>query len=219
MRGLLDLPNKRDGESEHLSRDSVLEPISLIYPKHPTYGVDIWISGAEGACNFAQLKNLGISTVVNCAVNLDFNYLSKSVQTSDPTVFCHGPGVLRYYKIGLVDGAGNPDTQMMAAHYILCAALEQQIPEKASYPRREKGNILINCRGGRSRSVIVVALFLHLTLCDEFPTIDAAIDFVRRKRRLGPDEWDTAPKSVLVVSAMKAAAWIRAVDQVRGVRA
>ena len=95
---------------------------------------------------------------------------------------------------------------------ILRAALEQILPDKPSYPRRERGSILINCRGGRSRSVAVVALFLHLTLPQEFSTLEDAIGYVRLKRELPEDEWYKAPKPVLADAARRAAGWIRMID-------
>ncbi len=59
--------------------------------------------------------------MVNCAVNLDFNYVRQADLVSDHEGSAYGPGEMRYYKIGLIDGAGNPDTQMIAAYYILRA--------------------------------------------------------------------------------------------------
>ncbi|OCP08362.1 MULTISPECIES: dual specificity protein phosphatase [unclassified Ensifer] len=189
-----------------------LARLSLIYAQHPAYGVDIFIAGKEGASDLELLRSNGITTVVNCAVNLDFNFVCQPQLVSDHRNSVHGPGEIRYYKIGLIDGDGNPDTQMLAAHYILRAALEQILPEKPSYPRRERGGILVNCRGGRSRSVVVVSLFLHLTLPSEFPTLEAAIAFVRDRRGLLEDEWYKAPKPVLAESARRAAAWARAIE-------
>lgn len=189
-----------------------LERLSLIYEKHPAYGVDIYISGKEGASDIALLRQHGITTVVNCAVNLDFNYVHRDDVVSDHAGTGYGPGEIRYYKVGLIDGGGNPDTQMMAAHYILKAALEQILPDKPSYPRREQGNVLINCRGGRSRSVIVVSLFLHMTLRAEFPTLQDAISFVRSQRKLPQDEWFKAPKPVLIDAASQAANWIAMIE-------
>jgi protein-tyrosine phosphatase len=72
--------------------------------------------------------------------------------------------------------------------------------------------VLVNCRGGRSRSVAVVSLFLHLTLPDEFPTLDDAITFVRLRRELPADEYYKAPKPVLAEAARRAAEWIRMID-------
>ncbi|MCZ7465572.1 MULTISPECIES: dual specificity protein phosphatase [Rhizobium/Agrobacterium group] len=189
-----------------------LPKLSRIYERHPLYGVDLFISGKEGASDLNLLRQNGITTVVNCAVNLDFNFVEQPQIVSDHEGSVYGPGEIRYYKIGLIDGAGNPDTQMVAAHYILRAALEQILPDKPSYPRRERGSVLINCRGGRSRSVAVVALFLHLTLPVEFPTLDDAIDFVRVKRELPENEWFKAPKPVLADAARRAAGWIAMID-------
>lgn len=186
-----------------------LPKLSRIYEKHPLYGIDIYIAGKEGASDLDLLRDNGITTVVNCAVNLDFNFVRQATQpVSDHEGGVYGPGEIRYYKIGLIDGPGNPDTQMIAAHYILKAALEQILPEKPTYPRRERGNVLVNCRGGRSRSVIVVALFLHHTLPSEFPTIEAAIDLVRDRRHIPRDEWYKAPKPILVDAAKRASEWI-----------
>ncbi len=189
-----------------------LARLSLVYAKHPAYDVDIFIAGKEGASDLELLRASGITTVVNCAVNLDFNFVAEPKLVSDHRNSVHGPGEIRYYKVGLIDGDGNPDTQMLAAHYILKAALEQVLPDKPSYPRRERGGILVNCRGGRSRSVVVVSLFLHLTLPSEFPTLDAAIAFVRGKRGLPEDEWYKAPKPVLAAAAQRAATWARAIE-------
>ena len=189
-----------------------LPKLSRIYQSHPLYGVDIFISGKEGASDRGLLRRNGITTVVNCAVNLDFNFVQQDKIVSDHEGSVYGPGEIRFYKVGLIDGAGNPDTQMVAAHYILRAALEQILPDKPSYPRRDRGSVLVNCRGGRSRSVAVVSLFLHLTLPDEFPTLDDAITFVRLRRELPADEYYKAPKPVLAEAARRAAEWIRMID-------
>ncbi|WP_246707897.1 dual specificity protein phosphatase family protein [Ensifer oleiphilus] len=189
-----------------------LAKLSLVYEQHPLYGVNIYIAGKEGTSDLDLLRLNGITTVVNCAVNLDFNFVRQAQLVSDHEGSVYGPGEIRYYKVGLIDGGGNPDTQMLAAHYILRAALEQVLPEKPSYPRREMGNILINCRGGRSRSVIVVSLFLHLTLPAEFPTLEAAIAFVRNRRGLPENEWYKAPKAVLIESAESAAGWAKMIE-------
>lgn len=190
-----------------------LERLSLIYKALPNYKVDLFISGKEGASDLPFLRSHGITTVVNCAVNLDFNYVHDTRVVSDHGSSVHGPGEIRYYKIGLIDGGGNPDTQMLAAYYILKAALEQVLPDKPSYPRRERGNVLINCRGGRSRSVIVVSLFLHKTLSKQFPTLEDAIAFVQQHRKLPENEWYKAPKPVLIEAAKRAAVWIDAIER------
>lgn len=206
------MPDKStETDAEHPGSQQ-LEKLSLIYEKHPTYNVDLYISGKEGASDLKMLRAHGITTVVNCAVNLDFNYVQQPTLVADHEGSVYGPGEIRYYKIGLIDGGGNPDTQMLAAHYILKAALEQVLPEKPSYPRRERGSVLINCRGGRSRSVVVVSLFLHITLPQQFPSLESAIAFVRKQRSLPENEWYKAPKPVLVDAALRTARWISTIE-------
>jgi hypothetical protein len=180
--------------------------ISLIEPHVPPYGAAIWIGGREGVANLPLLARHGIKTVVNCAVNLDFNLVPDTDPAPGHLGF--GQGAIRYYKLGLVDGPGNAETMMLAGYYLLRGALSQVLPDKPSYPLRERGNVLVNCRGGRSRSVALVALFLHHTMPETYPTLDAALAHVRIKRELNPAEYDTAPKPVLVNAARAASAWI-----------
>ena len=186
--------------------------ISSIYENLQPYGVNIFIGGMEGARDLKLLGELGITTVVNCAVNLDLNYVVTPLAPATETQVAYGPAAIRYYKIGLVDGDGNPETMMLAGYYLLRGALEQVLPERASYPLRERGNVLINCRGGRSRSVVLTGLLLHQLAPDEFPTIDAALDHVRTKRELRRDEWHEAPKPMLVAAARKASDWIEHIE-------
>lgn len=190
--------------------------ISPIYENLQPYGVDIFVGGMEGARDLTLLRELGITTVVNCAVNLDLNYIATPTLPAEEGKAAYGPAEIRYYKIGLVDGDGNPETMMLAGYYLLRGALEQVLPERASYPLRERGNVLINCRGGRSRSVVLTGLLLHELVPEEFPTLDAALNHVRNRRELRPDEWHEAPKPMLVAAARKASDWI---DQIGGAQA
>ncbi|WP_210187723.1 dual specificity protein phosphatase family protein [Rhizobium oryziradicis] len=179
--------------------------MSLIESKLPGWGIDLYIGGSDGAADPDLLEQNQIKIVLNCAVNLDLDIVSEAKAGVAPHLMPHGAGLVRYYKLGLVDGAGNPDMMMLAGYHLLRSVLDQQFPQKPSYPRREKGNILVNCRGGRSRSVALVSLFLHLEFADRFPTLESAIHHVRLKRALHPDEWDSAPKAVLVQAAQRAA--------------
>lgn len=198
---------------EKLSRRYDRPKISSIYENLQPYGVNIFIGGMEGARDLQLLGELGITTVVNCAVNLDLNYVVNPVEPGTQTKVGYGAAAIRYYKIGLVDGDGNPETMMLAGYYLLKGALEQVLPERASYPLRERGNVLVNCRGGRSRSVVLTGLLLHQLAANEFPTLDAALDHVRTKRELRPDEWHEAPKPMLVAAARKAASWIEQIER------
>lgn len=178
--------------------------ISLIATGLGEDGVSLYLGDSEGARDIALLKERGITTVINCAVNLDFNYVNDPVQKEEPGKVAAGHGVVRAYKIGLIDGEGNPARMMLAGYYILDGALKQVMPEKESYPHRERGNVLVHCRGGRSRSVALVALYLHKNLPERFPTLDDALAHVRVKRELRPDEWFETPKPMLVEAARQA---------------
>lgn len=201
--------------TERLSARFDRPNISPVYENLPGYGVDLYVGGREGASDIPLLRAHGITTVLNCAVNLDFNYVAASDEVShdsSPGAVGYGPALIRYYKLGIVDGPGNPDTMMLAGFYQLRGALDQILPDKASYPRRDRGNLLVNCRAGRSRSVILVALFLHIHLPQEFPTLAAAIDHVRVKRALHPEEWHETPKPMLIASAQRTAHWIGLIE-------
>jgi dual specificity phosphatase 3 len=179
--------------------------MSLIESNLPGWGIDLYIGGSDGAADADLLAQNCIKIVLNCAVNLDLDIVAQAKTGVAAHLLTHGSGLVRYYKLGLVDGPGNPEMMMLAGYHLLRSALDQQFPEKPSYPLREKGNILVNCRGGRSRSVSLVSLFLHLECPDRYPTLESAIHHVRLKRELHPDEWDSAPKAVLVQSAQRAA--------------
>ncbi len=186
--------------------------ISLILDHVAPYDVDIFISGSDGASDVELLRANGITTVVNCAVNLDFNYVTEPQVEASQTQVGHGAGAIRYYKLGLIDGPGNPETMMLAGYYLLQGAFRQILPERPSYPQRERGNVLVNCRGGRSRSVVLVSLFLHHAVRDRFPTLDDALDHVRTQRELRPDEWFEAPKPMLIEAARRASKWIEHIE-------
>jgi hypothetical protein len=102
---------------------------------------------------------------------------------------------------------------MLAGYDILDGALKQVLPERISYPNRARGHVLVHCRGGRSRSIALAALFLHKAQPDRFPTLDHAIDYARTMRGLPEDEFYKAPKPVLIDAARRASA---AIDQLEG---
>ncbi|MFZ0100347.1 MAG: dual specificity protein phosphatase [Gemmobacter sp.] len=186
--------------------------ISKVYENLPGYGVDLYVGGREGASDVRLLQAHGITTVLNCAVNLDFNYVATPDEVSHDSRVGYGPAPIRYYKLGIVDGPGNPDTMMLAGFYQLRGALDQVMPEKPSYPIRERGNLLVNCRAGRSRSVVLAALFLHLHIPQEFPALSDAIDQLRVRRELRPDEWHETPKPMLIAAAERTAHWVRLIE-------
>jgi len=179
--------------------------ISLIETGFEPHDFNIYIGGTQTARDIQLLKEHNIAIVINCAVNLDINYVTSPKEEQEGAKCSHGTGEVRTFKLGLVDGAGNSDNMMLAGYYILEGAVRQELPEKQSYPTRQKGNVLVHCRGGRSRSTALVALYLHLHKTEKYPTIDAAVAHVREARKLHPEEWFSAPKPMLIESARRAA--------------
>ena len=57
-----------------------------------------------------------------------------------------------------------------------------------------------------------MALLLHKQMPDRYPTLEIALDHVRTRRELRPDEWFEAPKPMLVEATRKASAWIDRID-------
>lgn len=177
-------------------------------------GVDLYVGNRQAASNPALLAQHGIKAVLNCALNLDLNLVDAPAPDSLNQTF--GRAQLRYYKLGLIDGPGNPAEMLLAGYLQLSGLMRQQMPPKITYPWPSGGNVLVNCRGGRSRSVILVSLFLHLERKDSFPTLAHAIDHVRQMRQLDPVEWPSAPKPILVEAAIwaaRAAQHLRALEE------
>ena len=169
--------------------------------------IDIFVGDKRAISDPALLAENGIKMVLNCAVNLDVDI----VEAPDPSAEAlpWGRGYVRYYKLGLVDGPGNPMPMILAGYYQLAGLIEQQFPDKPSYPMRERGNVLVNCRAGRSRSVTLVGLYLHLQMPERFPTLAEAIDFVAAKRGLAENIRHKTPKPVLIGAAEWAAEMVK----------
>ncbi|MEA1844147.1 protein phosphatase [Rhizobium rhizogenes] len=184
--------------------------ISLIAEGLGPRNVALYIGGSDGASDLGLLHRHGINTVVNCAVNLDINLVQASAEDGDRCAV--GYGDIRYYKLGLIDGEGSPDTMMLGAYYILDGALRQTMPKRETYPFPDGGNVLVNCRSGRSRSVSLVALFLHKQQPHLYPNLDDALAVIRTKRELRPDEWFETPKPMLYAAARRASDWIDMVE-------
>ena len=185
------------------------EKISLIESGVEPDGCQIFIGGTDAARDIGLLRRRNIAVVVNCTINLDINYVLDPAEPAKGDSCACGVGPLRVIKLGWVDGPGNTEDMILGGYYLLDGALRQKIPNKDTYPRQEKGNVLVHCRGGRSRSTALVALFLHLDRPEKFPTLDCALEHVRKKRGLSPDEWPTAPKPVLVQAARRAAECVK----------
>ncbi len=189
-----------------------LPPLSLIARGLDPYGADIFIGGTAAARDEGLLRRHGISTVVNTAVNVDVNYVAGpdegDGEGESGALYRSGFAPFRVFTLGLVDGE-NPRGMMLGGYCILYGALHQTLPVKESYPRQERGNVLVHCREGRSRSVALAALYLHLQDPVRFPELEDAIGLVREKRGLPPEEWFEAPNPELIDAAAEAARGIR----------
>lgn len=189
---------------------SLRRPITLIERNLSGLGIDLFIGDKRAASDPVILAEHGITTVLNCAVNLDINLVTEP--SPEAMALPWGTGFVRYYKLGIVDGPGNPVPMMLAGYYQLCGLLAQKMPEKPSYPRREQGNLLVNCRAGRSRSVTLVALYLHLQEPARFPTMEAAIAHICALRGIPDALRYKTPKPVLIDAALWAAKMARMIE-------
>lgn len=137
------------------------------------HGATLYIGNKITANDGDLLLQENITSTMNIAVNL---YL-------EPLTLADGTAVRRT-QIGLIDGHGNTPLHLLSAVLALDGILHQDSPGKPHYPPHRRGNVLVHCRGGRSRSLIVLAIYLFWRHRDEFPSLDAAINHIRDLREL-----------------------------------
>lgn len=131
----------------------------------------LYVGNQTATCDADTLLALDITSTLNVSLNI----VIPPLQLAD--------GVhVRRANVGLIDGTGNPASYLAAAVLTLHGLLNQASPGKPYYPAHRYGNVLVNCRGGRSRSVTVLALYMHLTAEDQWPTLASAIDHIRALR-------------------------------------
>ena len=177
-------------------------PMSLVWEGRASAAPDIYVGGMEAAADISYLTEHGVGSVLNCSINADIDYVDVPYDAeARDDLNRYGYGPIRYYKLGLVDGPGNPPEMLLAGYYLLCGIIGQQMPDRPSYPNRDRGHVLVNCRAGRSRSIILVSLYLHLQHPGRFPNLADALTFVRAAREIRPDEFHEAPNSDLIEAA------------------
>jgi protein tyrosine/serine phosphatase len=95
---------------------------------------NIYLGNSQDAKNFKLLKEMGVTAIINCAIDLDSPKSTDFVQV----------------KYGLLDGPGN------STEALLCAlqALDKLVQANST--------VLVHCHVGMSRSAIVVAKYLSL---------------------------------------------------------
>lgn len=130
---------------EHLEREAREDARPAIVPVAP----GLWLGNLAAACDAETLVRRGIAQTLNLAVNADV-----------PPLTLPDGAVLRRAKIGLIDGPGDAPVHLVAAALAISGMRAQAAPGKPSYPDHRPGGLLVHCRGGRSRSVVAVALHL-----------------------------------------------------------
>lgn len=75
--------------------------ISLIAEGLGPHNAALYIGGSDGASDLGLLRRHSITTVVNCAVNLDINLVQAMAEEGDKRAV--GYGDIRYYKLGLIE--------------------------------------------------------------------------------------------------------------------
>lgn len=133
------------------------------------------IGNSNDARNVEMLFSKGIGGLLNVAIDLDISHFQSSSGGCGLSTTSSHKFPLEYQKVGMIDGAGNDKTVLIAALYMLDNLLS----------RHDK--VMVHCHAGVSRSSIVVASYLvhrrGIAL-----DIDKAVEIVRRKRKgAGPN--------------------------------
>ncbi len=179
--------------------DYGLDPISFIAGGLGKRSVDLYVGDKFGAGDIELLRAHDITSVLNTSVNLDINYVGEAIDShpgGNVLIFGHAP--IRVAKVGMIDGPGNLPSLLLAACHTVEGLLHQDSPTKASHPTHKPGNLLVHCRAGRSRSVIVAALYLHGKDPEKWPSFEQTLDYVREQRGMALEEWERAPTPAMM---------------------
>lgn len=174
------------------------DELAVLFPvleETGSHGLTLFIGNKVAAQSPALLQENNITSTMNLAVNIEIAPLSLPDGTH-----------VRRTHIGLIDGPGNTPEHLLAAVFAICGIVEQESPGKPHYPAHRRGNLLVHCRGGRSRSATAIALYMHLRHPDRFQTIEAAVDHVRQVRGLDT----TQPQPAMLDMAQVAIRMMRA---------
>lgn len=150
-------------------------PVLLPVVDAPGPGLDrLWLGNLTAVEDPQAMDRAGATASLNLAINI----------FPGPLTLPDG-SMVRRYQLGMIDGAGNAPEMLAAAVMLIDALAAGHMPGKPHYPPHRPGGLVVHCRGGRSRSVTVLALWLHLRRGADFPTLTAALDHMRGVRGLG----------------------------------
>ncbi len=175
-----DLTDKTTGKTTEKTTDKTAEKAEdatpVLTPVHDLTLSDgricrLFIGNLTGASAPEALQAAGITASLNVSVNIDV-----------PPVLLPDGSHMRQAKVGLIDGPGNSPAHLAAAVLALEGLVTQASPGKPGYPAHRAGHVLVNCRGGRSRSVTVLALWLHLRAPEVFASFEDAVCHIRKVR-------------------------------------
>lgn len=187
------LQSRKQAQQEEDSRPLLIKIVPVAGQDHRW----LYLGNGPAAQDAYLLHQHNITSALNTAVNLQLGNLALPDSTW-----------LRRTQIGLIDGAGNTVTHLLAGVLALDGLLGQASPGKVSYPPHRAANVLVHCRGGRSRSVAVLALYLYFTQSERFPTPQAALTFLRELRGLD-ETYPCEPLMTLIhqVAELPAKSW------------
>ncbi len=159
----------------------------------------LYVGSFEGARHLMRDEQLAWRLNVTAVLNVARDY-----DHADVPLRGKGAGqryAMRYVKAGLVDGAGNSVLALAAAVQWLAQLLQPQphldAQDRNTYP--EARGVLVHCAWGHSRSVTVASLYLYFSR--RFPTLDAAVEHVRRAR--GISHMKNRPQPALLETARR----------------
>lgn len=156
------------------AEEDALPMLVQVIDKTGPHDLGLFIGNKAAANDGELLHQAGITSTLNIAVNL----YPTPLDLPDGTP-------IRRTHIGLIDGHGNNASHLASTILALNGILDQDSPGKPHYPQHRRGHILVNCRGGRSRSLSVLALYLYWAHQDQFPTLEDAMQHIRTRRGLG----------------------------------
>ncbi|WP_319518343.1 dual specificity protein phosphatase [uncultured Martelella sp.] len=185
---------KRLGVPEHVPEAEAREDDRpLFYRVIEDFGPhrkSLFLGNLAAAEDADCLLEAGITETLNVSINM----------FPGPLELADGVHVRRY-QIGMIDGAGNSPHLMAAAVQTIEGLMSGYVPAKPHYPKHRRGHVLVHCRGGRSRSVALIALWLSAFARHRFESFEAALAHLRALR--GLDETYPLPPMLALADAVR----------------